>query len=103
MPASFSVGLKSLGASELEVPKPRRNGTEYEQHRPMLTANINRRHLTKGQRAMAVAKLYPEASKGGRGKTVLKQDGLSKQRISYARVVLEFAPDLADAVLGGSK
>ena len=58
--------------------------------------------MTKGQRAMAVAKIYPKPEKGGRGKTVRLPDGLSKQRISEARTVLQYAPDLADNVLSGS-
>ncbi len=58
--------------------------------------------MTKGQRAMAVAKIYPDPEKGGRGKTVRLPDGLSKQRISEARTVLQYAPDLADNVLAGS-
>ena len=33
----------------------------------VLSANIHRRHMTKGQRAMAVAMIYPEPEKGGRG------------------------------------
>ncbi len=34
----------------------------------VISANIHRRHMTKGQRAMAVAKIYPDPEKGGRGK-----------------------------------
>ena len=34
----------------------------------VISANIRRRHLTKGQQAMAVAMVYPEPEKGGRGK-----------------------------------
>jgi hypothetical protein len=33
-----------------------------------LSANINHRHMTAAQRAMAVAMIYPEPGKGGRGK-----------------------------------
>ncbi len=36
----------------------------------VISANIHRRHMTAGQRAMAVAIIYPEPVKGGRGKTV---------------------------------
>ena len=60
-----------------------------------------RRHMTKGQRAMAVAKIYPELEKGGRGKTVRLPDGLSRQRISEARTILVYAADLADKVMSG--
>ena len=34
----------------------------------VLSANIHRRHMTKGQRAMAVAMIYPKAEKGARVK-----------------------------------
>jgi len=43
--------------------------------------------------------IYPDTSKGGRGKTVQKPDSFSKQRLSDARFVLRHAPDLAEAVL----
>lgn len=50
---------------------------------------------------MAVAMIHPEAEKGGRGKTVPLPDGLSKQRISEARAILKWAPELAQGVLSG--
>ena len=34
----------------------------------VLSANVHRRNLSTGQRAMAVAMLSPEPEKGGRGK-----------------------------------
>jgi hypothetical protein len=34
----------------------------------IVSANLERRNLTKGQRAMAMAMIYPEPEKGGRGK-----------------------------------
>ncbi len=60
--------------------------------------------MTKGQRAMAVAKIYPEPEKGGRGKKSSKTEGfkVSAANISYARTVLQYAPDLAANVLTGS-
>lgn len=71
----------------------------------ILSANINRRHMTKGQRAMATAMLYPEKSKGGRGKINSEKiaEFTSTRYVQMAREVLEHAPDLADAVLSGSK
>ena len=56
-----------------------------------------RRHMTKGQRAMAVAMIYPEP-KSHVGKLSLP---CSKMFLSQARTVLQFAPELADAVLVG--
>jgi len=69
----------------------------------VLSANIHRRHMTKGQRAMAVAKIYPDTEQGKR-KTSLetKQVGVSKTNLSFARTVLQYAPDLADNVLIGA-
>ena len=59
--------------------------------------------MTKGQRAMAVAKIYPDTEQGKR-KTSLetKQVGVSKTNLSFARTVLQYAPDLAAGVLAGS-
>jgi ParB-like chromosome segregation protein Spo0J len=69
----------------------------------ILSANIARRHLNKGQQAMAVAKIYPEATeKGGRGKTSVFNTDVSKEYITKARAVLRYAPDLAESVLSGS-
>jgi len=52
-----------------------------------------------GQRAMAMAFLYPDPEKGGRGKkTVLSRDGFSKARLSQARQILRFSYELACAV-----
>jgi hypothetical protein len=62
------------------------------------SANINRRHLTKGQRAMAVAKILPQK---GHGQTA-RNLGFTEERLRQARTVLQFAPDHADAVLTGS-
>jgi hypothetical protein len=69
----------------------------------ILSANIARRHLNKGQQAMAVAKIYPEPAQRGRGnKSVLNTD-FNASYVSHARTVLQFAPDLADSVLSGAK
>ena len=52
---------------------------------------------------MEVAKIYPEPEKLKRGgSSVSEQQGLSKARLSEARTVLQYAPDLADNVLSGS-
>jgi hypothetical protein len=73
----------------------------------IVSANINRRNLTKGQRAMAHAMIYPEPEKGGRGKksAVLNSAetaGFSSRRLNVARSVLRHSQDLAKAVLKGS-
>jgi hypothetical protein len=77
------------------------NGTDPVAY--ILAVNVNRRHLTKGQRAMAVARLYPEPEKGGRGKTnPIKNSEFSRQYVGYARTVLRWVPELADRVLAGT-
>jgi hypothetical protein len=67
--------------------------------------NISRRHLTKGQQAMAMAMVYPDGGKGGRGKkgNPAETAGFSERRLRQARTVLAHSSDLAQAVLAGSK
>ena len=56
--------------------------------------------MTKGQRAMAVAMIYP----GGSGKGANPKNlGLSAELIRQGRTVLEYAPDLAANVLSGAE
>jgi ParB-like chromosome segregation protein Spo0J len=66
----------------------------------ILSANINRRHMSKGQRAIVVATLL-ETSKVPQ-QVASKQAGISQQRISQARTILRHASDLADSVRNGS-
>lgn len=61
------------------------------------------RHLSKSQRAMAVAKAFPEPAKGGKSGLAAKPDGVTKVTLSQARTVLRLAPDLVDLVLAGTK
>jgi hypothetical protein len=74
----------------------------------IVSANLERRNLTKGQQAMALAMLYPIPEKGGRGKLSDFPDSLSgiskghaKDLLSQARIVLRHAPDLAPLVMSG--
>lgn len=72
----------------------------------VVSANINRRHMTKGQRAMAVAMIYPTPEKGGRGKKGAAQkaeviSGFSDRLVQQARTVLAHTPELARQVLDG--
>jgi hypothetical protein len=70
----------------------------------VLSANVHRRHLTKGQRAMAVAMILPEPEKGGRGRKSSVSDGfdVSRTRVKYARTVLSVAPDMAANILSSA-
>ena len=65
-------------------------------------ANLERRDLTRGQKAMLYAVRYPEPSKGGRGKKSLVSSGFSTQRLSAERQVIEHAKELVDLVIDGT-
>ena len=71
----------------------------------IVSANLKRRNLSKGQEAMLMAMMFPEPQPGKR--TDLLGDltgGFSKERLSLARTVLRVAPeDLALEVLDGTK
>ncbi len=59
--------------------------------------------MTKGQRAMAVAKIYPkEMGRGAKGGKLARNLGVSTERVRQARKTLQYAPDLADNVLAGT-
>jgi ParB/RepB/Spo0J family partition protein len=66
----------------------------------ILSANIARRHLSKGQQAMAVAKALLLSNKTQT--QAAKQTQVSQTRIAQASIVLQYAPDLADGVLSGA-
>jgi hypothetical protein len=61
--------------------------------------NIQRRHLSKGQQAKAVAKALLVTNKNQTH--TAKEIGISQSRVSNASVVLDHLPDLADEVLAG--
>jgi hypothetical protein len=67
----------------------------------IVSENINRRHMTKGQKAMAVAVLYPDSQQGKR--TSLKINEVSGGYVRQARTVLRYAPEYKAAVLAGGK
>jgi hypothetical protein len=69
----------------------------------ILSSNIARRHMTKGQRGMAVAMIYPNPETRGRGHKSSVPEEFASGRISMARTVLRWSPELADAVLSGAE
>ena len=72
----------------------------------ILAANIKRRHMSKGQQAMAHAMIFSEAAKlkrKGSGSFETKDQGFSEGRLSMARTILASAPDLARGILAGSE
>ena len=50
----------------------------------IISANIHRRHMNKGQQAMAVAMIHPEPAKGGRGKNSNLKLGFSEMGLDAA-------------------
>ena len=68
----------------------------------IVSANLARRNLTKGQQAMALAMIYPDPEKGGRGKNSKLKLPFSLMRLSQARSVLRSSRSLAEAVLKGT-
>lgn len=68
----------------------------------VLSANIHRRHMTKGQRAMAVAMILPaEMGRNAKSSKVASNLGLSGELVRQARLVLSHSAPLAHAVLHG--
>lgn len=62
----------------------------------ILAANINRRHLTKGQQAMVIAAADNDYQESARSA------GVSRQYVSWARTVLKYAEALKDTVISGA-
>lgn len=99
-------GRNRLAACRLAGVEPR--FTTLNGHDPVayiLSANVARRNLSKGQRAMAVAKLVllsNTALTRERRSELASHGGLSEAQIAFARVVIEYAPELTDRVMDGS-
>src|SRR6516164_981491 len=108
-------GRNRLAACKIAKVEPRfenLNGAEAEAY--VISANIARRHMTGGQRAAVVAKIYPEpasaqerGAKGGRGnKSSASPSGafpmVAPSSLRLARMVMRDAPDLIDSVIDGS-
>lgn len=72
----------------------------------ILSVNVNRRHMTAGQRAMARAILKPVGEHGGRGnKRAGFPESLSRQEsnsLSQSRFILRHDEQLAQSVINGS-
>jgi hypothetical protein len=72
----------------------------------IISSNAARRQMTKGALAMVLATQYPEPEEVGRGKKgfVAKQFPMvTKSKLSIARAVIAYAPELVEAVIHGGK
>ncbi|MEV7955276.1 ParB N-terminal domain-containing protein [Streptomyces sp. NPDC088141] len=85
--------------------------TTYEGDDPdgyVLSANIHRRNLTKGQMAMITAKACSLSEQSGRSpserssRSLSERLGISLGTVGKANVVLQHAPDLVDPVISGA-
>lgn len=99
-------GRNRLAACRLAKINPHYRVLDSDPTAYVLSANVHRRHLTKGQQAMATALAYPDKEKGGRG----RKSGLNPEFInadaSYinkARFVLRHCRDKAEEVLRNAK
>lgn len=69
--------------------------------------NVMRRDLTKGQKAMALAMIYPDPDERGRGKksAAIKSaeaSGFTSRRLNQAREVLRYSRPMAEGVRDGT-
>ena len=95
-------GRNRLKACELAGVEPIFTTVDTDPIAYILSLNVNRRHLSKGQRAMAVAMAYPEPEKLKRKGLAKFSEETSKSDVSKARFVLRHAPDIAAKVMAGS-
>jgi len=65
------------------------------------SSNLNRRHMTKSQKAMAMAMLYPEPKRGMHSELKNSTGNFDKGYLSMARKVLSVLPMNVKEVIGG--
>ncbi len=102
-------GRNRLQACELagvEAQFETRQFDTEEEVRAFVKSRGERRDLTKGEKAMAIAMLFPEPEKGGRGKKSaaiksVETTGFSRSRLDQARAVYRYSVELATAVRDG--
>jgi len=102
--ADFSVlldGRNRLKACELAAVEPRfeRLAEGLDPVVFILSGNINRRHLSKGQRAMIVAEACKVTLQTTR--VAAASAGTSHTYVAWAEAVLKYAPELAEQVRAG--
>lgn len=95
-------GRNRLAACKLAGVEPRFEQIEDDRDPVafILATNVSRRHLSKGQRAMAVARVAALKIKAAAG--LAEAAGITGGYVSQATAVLRFAPDLSDPVMSGA-
>jgi hypothetical protein len=102
-------GRNRLRACEIIGVEPRFETKEFkddDEVRAFVRSRNERRDLSKGERAMAVAMLYPEPERGRGKKDAARKDAetssFTYRRVQQARQVLHHSSELALAVRDGS-
>jgi ParB-like chromosome segregation protein Spo0J len=100
-------GRNRLRACEIAGVEPNFERTDKDPAAFIVSVNLARRNLSKGQQAMALALIYPDGDKAGRGKkgtarNLAETVGFSATRIRECRLILRNARPLAEAVLAGT-
>jgi hypothetical protein len=99
--------LRACEIAEVEPRFERLNGHDVIAF--IVSANLARRNLSKSQKAMALAMIYPAStSKGGRGKkdaaeNIRESRGFSRDLLEQARFIYNHNADLAQDVLHARK
>jgi ParB-like nuclease domain len=101
-------GRNRLKACEMAGVEPQFEIKEFasdDEIRAFIGSRSERRDVTAGQRAMAMAFLYPEPDKRGRGNKgkSTETSGFSQQRLRAARQVLRYSREVAEEVRDGTK
>jgi hypothetical protein len=103
-------GRNRLNACEIAKVEPRFEVMQFDDDeavKAFVEDRSEHRNISKGQKAMRIALLYP-TEKGGRGKkskgkTAAENAGVSDRRIEQARSVYAYSPELALSVRDGPK
>jgi len=97
--------LKACGLAGVEPRFETRQFADDAEIRAFVASRSERRNLTRGQSAMRLAMLWPEPQPGkktkGSATTLSETNKVSTARISQARMVLRYSPELAIAVRDG--
>ncbi|MCX5123696.1 MULTISPECIES: ParB N-terminal domain-containing protein [unclassified Streptomyces] len=93
-------GRNRLAACKIAGVEPRFTTDDSDPLRLIVSYNVIRRHVSKGQQAMITAMAC--SFSGHSLRTLAKHHGLSRSRLSAANVVLQHAPDLAERVRVGT-
>ncbi|MFX1766168.1 ParB N-terminal domain-containing protein [Paraburkholderia sp. A1RI-2L] len=100
-------GRNRIAACKLAGVKPHTitlNGEDQDAF--IADANLERRDLTKGQKAMLIAMRFGEERRGGRGKTAstnyAESSQLSVRRVQQARAVRDNCPEMVPQVIEGA-